>query len=71
MAVVYNRREINYLAERGGFEPPVQVLTPYNRLANDFVEPGRDILKPGLHVFPLLPGLFGVSILLCRVHPVS
>jgi hypothetical protein len=27
------------LAERGGFEPPVQVLTPYNRLAICPVQP--------------------------------
>ena len=29
----YNHLVIKDLAERGGFEPPVQVLTPYNRLA--------------------------------------
>ena len=40
-------REVRRLAERGGFEPPVEVLTPYNRLAICPVQPLQHLSARG------------------------
>jgi hypothetical protein len=42
--------EVRRLAERGGFEPPVEALIPYNRLAICPVQPLQHLSARG--IFP-------------------